>query len=164
METKTLEILKTAILMERRGAAFYTTVADQSMIEEVKKIFYTMAEEEKIHIKFLSDQFSKYTKTQTFGSFEHLVPGGVSELILSDDIKKSISAASFEAAAISAAIDMETNAIEVYTRRAIEATDENERALYLWLADWEQGHHKLLHELNEKLKEEIWFDNHFWPF
>lgn len=164
MDTNALEILKTAILMERRGAAFYATVAEQTSIPEVKKIFNMMAEEEKVHIKFLSDQYLNYSKGDGFSKFEHPEPHGVTELILSDEVKKNISAAGFEAAAISAAIDMETKAIEVYTRRATESVNENERSLYIWLADWEQGHHKILHELNEVLKEEIWFDNHFWPF
>jgi len=161
---KATDILKTAILMERRGAAFYSTVAEQTSIPEVKKIFSMMSDEEKTHIKFLSEQYLNHSKGKPFEKIDHTMPNGVAELILSDDIKKSISAASFEAAAISAAIDMETKAIEVYTRRALEATDENEKSLYMWLADWEQGHHKVLHELNEQLKEEIWYDNHFWPF
>lgn len=164
MDTKAIEILKTAILMERRGAAFYSQVAEQSANEGVKEIFTMMAEEEKTHIKFLSEQYLNYTKGK---AFEKVVPefsNGVAELILTDKVKKDISAAGYEAAAISAAIDMENKAIEVYSNRALEATDENEKALYKWLAEWEQGHHKILHELNEQLKEDIWYDNQFWPF
>ncbi|HLN53743.1 MAG TPA: ferritin family protein [Lentimicrobium sp.] len=161
---KAIDILKTAILMERRGAAFYSTVAEQTSIPEVKKIFNMMSDEEKIHIKFLSEQYLNITKGNSFEKIDHKMSNGVSELILSEDMKKTISAASYEAAAIAAAIDMETKAIEVYTRRAMEASDENEKSLYMWLAEWEQGHHKILHELNEQLKEEIWYDNHFWPF
>jgi rubrerythrin len=164
MDTKAIDILKTAILMERRGAAFYSTVAEQTKVEQVKKIFNMMADEEKLHIKYLSDLYLNYTKGQSFDKFPPVYENGVSELILTDEVKKQISAASYEAAAISAAIDMETKAIEVYSNRAKEATDENEKELYKHLAIWEQGHHKILHELNESLKEEIWFDNHFWPF
>ena len=164
MDTIAIEILKTAILMERRGAAFYKQVADQTAKNEVKKIFTLMAEEEMTHIKFLSDQYLNYTKGK---SFEKIIPefsNGVAELILTDKVKKDISAAGYEAAAISAAIDMENKAIEVYSKRAVEATDDNEKALYKWLAEWEQGHHKILHQLNEQLKEDIWYDNQFWPF
>jgi rubrerythrin len=85
-------------------------------------------------------------------------------MILNPAIKKSISAASFEAAAISAAIDMENKAIEVYSKRAKDSTDVNEKELYSWLADFERGHHKLLNDLNQELMEEIWNDHHFWPF
>lgn len=164
MDTKGIEILKTAILMERRGAAFYSTVAGQTKIDAVKKIFDMMAEEEKSHIKYLSDLYLNYTKGEPYEKFPPVAPHGVSEMILTNEIKKQISAAGYEAAAISAAIDMETKAIEVYSKRAEEATEQNEKELYRHLAEWEQGHHKILHELNESLKEEVWYDNHFWPF
>lgn len=162
--TKTIEILKTAILLEKKGKAFYEKVAEQTSSEEVKKIFALMAEEEQTHIEFLSKQFSSYSKDKTFKKIDLKADPGVVEMILSDDIRKQISAASFEAAAISAAIDMETKAIEVYSKQAAEAADPNEKELFAWLAEWEKGHHKILHELNEKLKEDIWFDNQFWPF
>lgn len=164
MENKSTEILKTAILMEKRGKAFYEKVAEQTASPDVKKIFTLMAEEEQIHVEFLSKQFASYSKDKKFAKVQLKFDAGVADAILTGDIKKQISAASFEAAAISAAIDMETKAIEVYTKQAAEATDPNEKELFAWLADWEKGHHKILHELNEELKESIWYDNQFWPF
>jgi rubrerythrin len=164
MESKTIEILKAAILMERRGIAFYTMVAEQTASEDVKKIFSTMAIEERLHARYLSEQYTNFLKNETFEFFEPTEPHGVVEMILSDKVKQDILAAGFEAAAISAAIDMENKAIEVYSNRAVEATDPKEKKLYQWLADWEKGHHKILHELDEQLKEKIWFDNQFWPF
>jgi len=74
MDTKSIDILKTAILMERRGAAFYGTVAEQTQFEEVRKIFTMMAEEEKLHIKYLSDLYLNYTKGQAFEKFPHAEP------------------------------------------------------------------------------------------
>jgi rubrerythrin len=83
---------------------------------------------------------------------------------LSEKVKKEISAAGFEAAAISAAIDFENRAVEVYQGRANEATDPNEKEMYQMLADWERTHFRLLHKLDEDLKEQVWHDNNFWPF
>ena len=71
------------------------------------------------------------------------------------DITKQISAASFEAAAISAAMDFESRAVKIYSERAESATDTNEKELYKMLADWETGHNVLLHKINDELKEEI---------
>jgi rubrerythrin len=160
------DILKTAILLERRGKAFYTQVARQSESESAKKIFEMMAEEEDAHISFLSEQFSHYEKTHEFLATDehHDVDDTEAVLILSEKIKNEISAAGFEAAAISAAIDFENRAIEVYSNRAAESTDSLEKKMYQMLADWEKGHHRLLHKLNEDLKEQIWNDNNFWPF
>ena len=84
--------------------------------------------------------------------------------VLTDAMKKEIGAASFEAAAISAAMDFEARAVKVYTDRAAEATDPNEKELYQMLADWEKSHQRFLHEINEELKADIWNDNSFWPF
>ena len=162
--SKTLEILKMAILMEKRGQVFYSQVASQTKSPEVKNIFEIMAKEEVLHEKFLSDQFREYQKNQKLSEVSFPGADGFANIILSDNIKKEISAAGYEAAAISAAIDMESGAIKVYSERAKIATDENEKQLFNWLANWEGSHLKILIELDNELKESVWFDNQFWPF
>ena len=162
---KAIDVLKTAILLERRGKAFYTQAARQSESKSAKKIFEMMAEEEDAHIDFLTRQFKNYQINQEFLKNEPAPEEDEAVVeILTEQIKKEINAAGFEAAAISAAIDFENKAVEVYSRRAEEATDPNEKEMYQMLADWEKGHHHLLHKLNEDLKEQIWNDNNFWPF
>ncbi len=165
-DNSAINVLKSAILLERKGKAFYSTIAKQTQSAAVKKIFTMMAEEEDEHIKFLSRQFASYDKHHEFIKNEAVTPEDDTEevKILTEEIKKQISAASFEAAAISAAIDFENKAIEIYSDRAEAATDQNEKEMYQMLADWEKTHHHLLHRLSEDLKEEIWNDNNFWPF
>jgi len=166
-ESKSVEILKMALLMEHRGKAFYNKVAEQTDNADVKKIFETMANEEQLHIEFLGSQFSYYQKHQKFDTnFVNAanIEESVVNQILSESIKQKISGSGFESAAISAAIDMENKAIEVYTERALNATDANEKELYQWLANWEKEHHKILAELNKELTEKVWYDNNFWPF
>lgn len=166
--TRTAEnILKEAILLEIRGKAFYKNVSEKSDSPAAKKIFEMMANEEDEHIKFLSTQFSNYTKTHAFikPDMPHDDPEETVVLkVLTEQLKKEINAASFEAAAISSAMDFETRAVKLYSDRAQEATDPNEKELYRILAEWEGSHQYMLHELNESLKEEIWNDNNFWPF
>ncbi|MCX6244557.1 MAG: ferritin family protein [Bacteroidetes bacterium] len=167
METnKTLDILKMAILMEKRGFAFYMKVAEQTSDPDIKNIFSTMAAEETTHVKFLSDQFLSLEKNQKFEdiALPDAAAEGVANMILSDEVKQKINAAGFEAAAISAAIDMEKKAIEVYSQQAAATIDPNEKKLFSWLADWEKGHLKILNDLDNELKEKVWFDNQFWPF
>jgi rubrerythrin len=163
---KTLDILKMAILMEKRGFAFYTTVADQAKDAEIGNIFRTMAAEESTHIKFLSEQFLSFEKNHEFTcpNLPDPAADGIANMILSEDVKNKISAAGYEAAAISAAIDMEKKAIEIYSKQSVSAIDPNEKKLFDWLAGWEQGHLKILNDLDNELKEKIWFDNQFWPF
>jgi rubrerythrin len=164
--SKTVEILKMAILMEKKGHALYRTVAEHTQVPEVANIFELMAKEEELHAEYLTRQLTAFGKGQTLDKL--LLPGGdansIANLILSKDLQKKINAAGFEAAAISAAIDMESNAIRFYGERASSATDPNEKELFAWLADWEKGHHKMLQQLDQELREEIWYDNNFWPF
>jgi rubrerythrin len=167
MANTAIDILKEAILLERRGKAFYSSVAEKTDSASAKKIFEMMAEEEEEHIKFLSKQFANYEKTQKFLKPDGYVEDPEEEIamrVLTDAMKKEINAASFEAAAISAAMDFETRAVKVYSDRAEEATDPNEKELYQMLADWEKSHQHFLHEVNEELKADIWNDNSFWPF
>ncbi|MBE0649934.1 MAG: ferritin family protein [Bacteroidales bacterium] len=159
-----LEILKTAILLERQGKAFYTQAARNSKSPAVKQIFEDMAEEENEHIQFLTKQAQSYVENHQFIAPENHPHEESNTDILTQQVKKEIDAASFEAAAISAAINFENKAIDVYAARAKEATSIEEKAVYTMLAEWERGHHHLLHRLSEDLKEEIWNDNNFWPF
>jgi rubrerythrin len=84
--------------------------------------------------------------------------------VLNEGMKSQITAASYEAAAISAAIDFESKAIEYYSKMAAQATDPNEKEMFIWLTDWERGHHDVLFKMNQELMEKIWNDNQFWPF
>lgn len=167
MENQVTDILKQAIIMENRGKSLYQMVANQTPNEEVKNIFKTMADEEQAHIEFLSKQFTHYKKNKKFdkNQLEALAQeDAIANSILTEKIKKDISGAGFESAAISAAIDMESKSIEVYEQRAKESDDPNEKELYQWLADWEKGHYQLLLDLNKQLTEKVWNDNNFWPF
>jgi rubrerythrin len=123
--TKALEILKTAILLEKRGKAFYEKMAEQTESPEARKIFTTMAEEEKAHVEFLSVQFANYVKEGKFSKpdYSNGETEDISHEIMNPQLIKEISAASFEAAAISAAMDFETRAVELYSKRSAEAED-----------------------------------------
>ncbi len=166
MGKSAVDILKEAILLERRGKAFYTTAARQTESEAARKIFEMMAAEEDEHINFLSKQFAFYEKNKSFMKVDDVADTDDATVmaILSEEIRKQINAASFEAAAISAAMDFETRAVQIYSDRAESATDKNEKEMYQMLADWEKGHHYWLHKINEDLKEQVWYDNNFWPF
>jgi rubrerythrin len=163
---KTVEILKQAILLEKRGQAFYSQVAQQASGNAVKEFFNFMAEEEVKHVEILSSQFKAYQNNKSFTpedvNDDH--SAGFAANVLTQELKNEISAADYEAAAISAAMSMEEKAIKLYSERAEDAGDTNEKALYGWLAKWEMQHLKFLSEIDKELKEEIWNDNSFWPF
>jgi rubrerythrin len=165
-EDRTLAILKNAILLEKRGKSFYATVADQTDKDAVRQFFKQMATEEDSHIRILSEQFKSYNDTKSFKSsaFETEHSANFATDIINAAFKEQVAAADFEAAAIAAAMAMEKNAITLYSRRAKEAQDDNEKALYRWLADWEKSHLEFLAAIDRELTEKVWHDNNFWPF
>ncbi|MCJ7772317.1 MAG: ferritin family protein [Desulfobacterales bacterium] len=165
-ESKSLEILKHAILLERRGKSFYQNVAEQTKNESVKSFFNFMAKEEEKHINILESQFKAYTKNGMFepDSFDKDETSSIESHVLDGEIKEKISASGYEAAAIGAAISMEERAVKVYNERAKTATDSEEKNLYQWLVSWEQNHLNMLLNIDKALIQKVWFDNHFWPF
>jgi len=161
------DILKEAILLEMKGKAFYQNVADKSDSEAAKKIFQMMADEEDEHILFLSKQFQNYKKNHQFEKPDERTEDpeeAIALKVLTEQLIKETNAASFEASAISAAMDFEKRAVKLYKDRAEEAVDPFEKELYTMLAKWEMGHEKALHEMNEMLREDIWNDHNFWAF
>jgi rubrerythrin len=165
-EDKTVEILKNAILLEKRGHAFYAKVAEQASTEAVKQFFSLMAEEELAHVSILSEQFKNHRAGKKFTAVASAADAAfkTASSILTPDLKRQISAADYEAAAIAAAMSMEKNAIQVYSRRAAEAQDATEKSFYEWLAKWETEHLNFLSRLDRDITEAIWHDNNFWPF
>ncbi len=164
--TRLIDIIKTALLLEIRGEAFYRKVADSSENSGIKHVFDIMAKEEAMHATLLRNKYKEFSsgKKVTISDLPAESEDSVTNYVLSESMKNQISAADYEAAAISAAIDMELKAIKLYSESAENANDADEKQLFKWLADWESGHHKILYELDRDLKERIWNDNQFWPF
>ncbi len=163
---KAVDILKQALLIEKKGKAFYRQVAGAAQHPEVKQFFETMAEEEVRHIEILSDQFRAYHENRRFASLNYDSDAEKSAVanVLTQDLVEAMQAADFEAAAVTAAVAMEKNAIKLYATRAAEATDPEEKALYEWLTRWEKSHLTFLAELESELTQKVWFDQNFWPF
>jgi rubrerythrin len=159
-----MDILKNAILLEKRGRAFYGQVAEQAAHPEVKRFFEMMADEEAQHITILTEQFKTYRDSARFDPLEPPAAEDIADKVLTGDLVEAIAAADYEAAAISAAMAMEKKAVRLYADRAASATDPQERALYDWLSRWEQSHLSFLSEVDREITERIWHDNRFWAF
>lgn len=155
------EILKSAIILEKRGKAFYTQIAKNSEEGPVKNFFSALADEEEAHVRYLQKQFAHHLET---GDFQFLRLPKENHTNAHAELAKAIGEASYEAAAIGAAILMEEQAIKLYAQRAEEAVSDSEKSLYTYLADWERGHLSDLIMLDKQIKEGIWNDSHFWSF
>lgn len=166
MTDSTLSILKKAILLERRGKAFYTHVSKQTQEPSLRDFFEAMAEEEDRHEAILARQFRAVRTTGRFEANEGELPAetlAVSQ-VLTPDVAVRLASAGFEASAVSASMAMEANAIAMYRQAALDAVDPEEKNLYGWLADFETGHYETLAKLDRVLTESAWNDAAFWPF
>ena len=161
-----LNILKSAILLERRGRAFYENAAGAAKDPSVKEFFSMMAKEEVEHIAILAEQYKRYREGNRFAAVAPQTPSptGVAEAVLNAITASRISAADFESAAVSAAMAMEERAIRLYADRAEATSDPEEKKLYQWLAGWEGEHLEMLSRIERALTESIWNDNQFWPY
>ncbi|MFO7729229.1 MAG: ferritin family protein [Spirochaetia bacterium] len=164
-DTQVLDILKKAIILEQQGQSFYKQVATHTSSEAVKNIFTIMAEEEKKHEQLLTQQASQYQNSGSFDFKGNLGdPEEFSREVLSKQITGQISASSYEAASISAAIAMEEKAVELYSQQAEKEQDESAKAMFEELSRWEKTHSAFLSEIYQDLLESSWYDSSFWPF
>lgn len=159
-----LDIIKGAILLERKGKAFYEATARNTSSEAVREVFETMAAEEEKHIDILSRHYESLVQAGKLSELTYeKAPQAISNAVMTQKIREQITAASYEAGAITAAMAMEDNAVRFYWQRAQVTQDSLEKELFNWLANWEKTHLQFLNELDKSLKESVWYDNRFWP-
>ncbi len=164
MNERTLNAIKEAILLEKRGQVLYRSVAEKSGSATVREVFTKMAEEEEKHEKTLGMHYSSLVSSGKLAAIDTLgqVDDHTGEMI-TDKIRKEIKAAGYEAAAIAAAIALEKEAERFYLEKRDSAESAVEKDLFDWLATWEHGHMELLASMDRALMEDIWFENGFWP-
>lgn len=163
-EDNVLEIIKGAILLEHRGKSFYELAAQNTQNEMVRQVFETMAAEEGRHIEILNEQYANLKKEGKLRPVqEEGKPLDVISGVITQRIKQEVSAAGYEAAAISAAMAMEEKAVQFYGEQANSTDNPVAQELYQWLANWEKTHLTFLSELDRELTESIWYDHKFWP-
>ena len=163
-ENKTLDIIKGAILLEHRGKALYENVAEKTDAASVKELFNMLVEEEVKHIDILTNQFKLVQSGEGFdASGLSDDEGTTAKEVLSEKIVKEISGAGYEAAVIAAALEFEKKAVEYYGKQEVAASSPDEKKLFSWLVRWETGHMTMLAEIDKEIKEQIWYDNSFWP-
>ncbi|MBC7170592.1 ferritin-like domain-containing protein [Candidatus Bipolaricaulota bacterium] len=158
------DILKGALLLEKHGKLLYEESARGTTNQAVREVFLTLAEEEGRHIDILSKAFAGLVRT---GRIELGAPAGAptdaAGRVLTDELKKEISAASYEAAALYAAMALEERAVAFYADAEGKSSGEA-KELYGWLARWERSHLDLLTALDQDLRQRVWNDQKFWPF
>lgn len=163
-ENNMLDIIKKSILLEHRGKALYESVAQKTEVAPVKELFEMLVEEEEKHIDILSKQFTLVANGNDFKTGElDKVEDTTAKTVLSQEIVNGISGAGYEAAVIAAALEFEKNAVKYYGDQEAAASSPEKKKLFNWLVKWETEHMTMLAKIDDDLKEQIWYDNSFWP-
>ena len=154
------EVLKQAILNEVEGYEFYKMFAKQANNVEIKELFMLTANEELSHTDYLKslmdgkvpDNFAdlKDLDVPSPSVFKNpkLNPGEINSTI----------------AAFSIGVNMEEKASAFYREHASKTDDENVKALFTKLAQWEETHRDQFKSHHESLLESWWDENNFAPF
>jgi rubrerythrin len=161
------QILRKAYQIEVDGHTFYSMASDQASKPVVQELFDKLAKDEIEHKAYLAGIASAYERE---GTAAFLVQRSVPELkaftstIFTEQFKEQAKGATFEMGALSIGLQLESNAIAYFTKAAKDASEEEVREFYLFLADWEQEHYDALQSLHQAVKEDFWAASGFSPF
>ncbi len=160
-----LQAITDAIRAEVEGHSFYLMAAKTTSDVQGKAVFERLAGEELDHAAFLRSQYDSILSTGTVSGATLGVPAvPAGTVIFSDELKGRVSQASFEMTALSIGAQLEKGAMTFYRGQAEQAEDPAVTRFFGELADWEQGHYRMLTEQLEALQQDFWAANRFSPF
>jgi len=169
MEEKIKEILeglKTAIEAELTGHEFYKNAAKNIDDPRGKETFSRMSEEEMGHFRYLRHQYRAVMEKGAYDFSERMEKKSKKHAdspIFSDEIKQRIKESHFEVNALTIGMKLELDAMQFYRSCAKKADQEDVKAFYRELADWEQDHFLAFEKQLDMLKQEYFQANNFIP-
>lgn len=136
-----MNALEIAAKMETDAIAFYTECAGKSANPIGKKLFLTIAEDEKRHLEYLNTLLKGMPVPTT-----NIDPMNRIRTVFEenkDKMLEKISATASEIDAFKVAMTMEKEGYEFYLKHAVEATDPQIKALFERLKAEEDKHYKV---------------------
>ncbi len=136
-----MESFNFAIKMEEDGLEYFSAAADTTRNAAAKRMMLSLANDEKRHIRILQDlkegrteQIKDLPLAGVKNVFEKLIQSNTT-LFQGDDNLKAV---------LEKARDLETEAVKLYAKLALEATDPSVKDVWLALCKEEKKHEKLL--------------------
>ena len=160
---KALEILQSAMKMEKDGHEFYLKSAEKSQSDVARNLFEVLAKEEIVHQEVISEIYEALKEGNQWPDVRITpVHAENAETIFSAALKdpQQQKAAADDLEAIGIALKMEERSFKLYSERAKESTYPAEESFYSALALEEKKHIISLHDTEEYLTDpEGWFMN-----
>ncbi len=158
---KALEILQSAMNMEKDGHEFYLTAAKNSQSDIARNLFEVLAKEEIVHQEVISEIYEALKSSNQWPDVRIIpVHAENAENIFSAALKdpQQKSSATDDLEAVGIALKMEERSFKLYSGRAKESTHSAEENFYKALAIEEQKHIISLRDTEEYLTDtEGWF-------
>lgn len=136
-----MNAIEISIKMETDAIAYYSEAAARTEHPVGKKMFLSIIEDEKRHLKMLEDIFKGLDiKIQDVSPLENVRTVFEKHR---DEMSERVPATTNEMEALKEAMNMEKEGIEFYTKAAKEAKTDKEKALFERLAQEEKQHYQV---------------------
>ena len=161
-QDKILQALKIAIQMEVDGKEYYLKASQKSSNELGKKLLQSLAAEEDVHRQKFEEIYSAIRSKQAWPTIDFQPNNGKTLRTIfakaTKEMNSSIKTVPTELDAVQIAIDKESKSYDLYRSRVRTASYDTEREFYEALAAEERGHHLILLDYYEYLKNPAgWF-------
>lgn len=158
---RVLEIVKTAIQMEKEGYQFYMENADKISDPNGKAMFKQLAKDELDHQKLFETEYDSLEKTGKWKKSEKLSEPVFpkSQIFPSRQQVEKIREKPNELKALKIGMELERKSQEFYSNEAKRTEDPDEGATLNHLAEIERGHLAILEAERDSLRNTgYWFD------
>jgi rubrerythrin len=136
-----MNVIEISIKMQTDAIKFYTEASEKTKNPVGKKMFLTIAEDEKRHLETLSQIFKGLNITvQDVSPMENIRTVFES---MKTGMMKRVEATMDELEAFKIAMQMEKESVEFYKKAAIDVRTEKEKALFERLVKEEQEHYNI---------------------
>jgi len=160
---RTLDMLVTALNMEKKGMSFYQKAIDRCANDLGQEIFRKLKADEDIHIERIKVIYTSLTEEGSWSeawkshAVEHEDLGAFFRT-LANKHGSAIKADTGDIEALNIGIDFEQKSVTFYQEQLKEATDELEREFIQHMVKEEKGHHAALVDMKMYLENpEAWF-------
>ena len=145
------ELIKTAIQMEKDGCEFYTKAAAQTSDDLGKKLFESIASDEKVHLRTFQKMFDDEMGEEEWAEVERTAVKHKEIPVFPKDLKQVEGASpnTNELDALNIAMKCEQEAIDYYARIKEGLTEDKAKRIVDMIIEQERNHYMLLNdELN----------------
>jgi rubrerythrin len=146
-----MNAVEMSLNMEKDAVAFYTEAAGKTSHPVGKKMFLSIAEDEKRHIEMLTALLKGLDLTPQSVDPMAKVKSVFEEM--KDEMHARITATSDDTKALEIAMEMERKGFEFYKKAASEAPDPKSRGLFERLITEEERHYQIFLNTHEFLTD-----------